>query len=370
MTRRSSGPAAAPVEDRRAGFLRSLDTPAAVIDLAIVERNIARLQRACDRAGVRNRPHVKTHKSVHLARLQRAAGAVGITCQKLGEAEVMAEAGLDDILISYNVVGEPKRARLRALAARCTLTLSCDSGVAAEGYARALAGRDGPTVGVLVECDTGRRRSGVPDPHAAAALARLVAALPGLHFAGLLLYPPDGDLAASAAFVAAAKAACTAQGLPLQVISSGGTPNRGRIGRLGETEYRAGTAIYNDRQMVRAGAAQPGDCALEIAATVVSAPAPGRVLIDAGSKILSSDLGGFDDFGELPDHPQARLYRLAEEHGFVDVSACANPPRVGDVVRVRPNHACVVANLVDRVWCTRDGEPAGTLLVDARGRVS
>lgn len=353
-----------------AGFLRTLDTPVAVVDLAVVERNVARLQQACDAAGVRNRPHVKTHKSVRLARLQLASGASGVTCQKLGEAEVMADAGIRDILVSYNVVGEPKHARLRALAARCTLTLACDSTATAEGYARALAGSVAPPVRVLVECDTGRQRCGVADPQQAAALARTIAALPGLQFDGLMLYPPEGDLAASAAFVEAARAACARLGLPVRVVSSGGTPNRRRIGQLGETEYRAGTAIYNDRQMVRLGAARPEDCALEVVATVVSAPAPGRVLIDAGSKILSSDLGGLSDHGQLVDHPQARLYKLAEEHGFVDVSACERAPQVGEVVRVRPNHACVVSNLVDRLWCTRDGEPCGTLEVDARGRVA
>jgi D-serine deaminase-like pyridoxal phosphate-dependent protein len=282
----------------------------------------------------------------------------------------MAASGIDDILISYNVVGAAKHPRLRALAARCRLTLCCDSAAVADGYAHALQGLPVPPVRILVECDTGRQRCGVSEPEAVAALARHIAALPGLTFGGLLLYPPDGDLAPTIAFVDSARAACAAHGLPLRTISSGGTPNRTRIGQLAETEYRAGTYVYNDRQMVRLGAAAPADCALHVIATVVSRPAPGRLMIDAGSKILSSDLSGFTDHGLLPDHPQARLYKLAEEHGFVDVSACAKPPAVGDVVRVLPNHACVVSNLLDRVWCTRSGRAAGHIDVDARGRVA
>jgi len=347
-----------------------LDTPVALVDLDVVDRNIARLQQTCEQAKVRNRPHIKTHKSVQLARQQMAAGAVGITCQKLGEAEVMAAAGIEDILISYPVVGVAKHSRLRALAGRCRLTLACDSAVVAEGFARAFDGLHAPAVDVLVECDTGRQRCGVSDPREAAALARHIAGLPGLSFAGLLVYPPEGDLTPTRAFVDATRAACVAHGLPLRCVSSGGTPQRVRIGQLGETEYRAGTYVYNDRQMLRMGAATPQDCALHVIATVVSRPAPGRAMIDAGSKILSSDLAGFNDFGLLPDYPPARLYKLAEEHGFVDVSACENPPAVGDTVRVLPNHVCVVSNLLDRVQCTRAGRAAGYLEVDARGLVA
>ncbi len=364
------GPKEGPPVNLSDTFLRTLDTPAALVDLDVVARNIARHQHACTQAGVRNRPHIKTHKSAQIARLQLAAGATGITCQKLGEAEVMAAAGIDDILISYNVAGAAKLPRLRALASRCRLTLSCDNATVADGYARAFDGRDGAPVRVLVECDTGRQRCGVSSPEAAAALAQHIAALPGLAFDGLLLYPPEGDLTPTRAFVEATRSACAAHGLALHTISSGGTPNRARIGQAGETEYRAGTYLYNDRQMLRMGAAAPEDCALHVMATVVSRPDAGRAMIDAGSKILSSDLAGFSDFGLLPDHPQARIYKLAEEHGFVDVSACAHPPQVGDVVRVLPNHVCVVSNLLDRVLALRGGQATDPIVIDARGRVA
>lgn len=345
-----------------------LDTPAAVVDLDIVERNIARLQAACDRAGVGNRPHIKTHKSAVIAQRQLAAGAIGLTCQKLGEAEAMADAGARDLLISYNVVGAAKHARLRALAARVNLTLCCDSRTVADGYSQALGGQG--QVPVLVECDTGRHRCGVNSPEAVAELARHVAGLRGLHFAGVLMYPPDGDLQPSLEFLARARAACARLGLDLRTVCSGGSPNWSQIGALDETEYRAGTYIYNDRQMVRLGAAAAADCALLVFATVVSHPEPGRVIIDAGSKTLSSDLAGFQDFGLLVDHPEARLYKLAEEHGFVDVSQCHRAPEVGEVVRILPNHVCPVSNLFDTLLAVRGGEPVERLVITARGKVN
>ncbi|MFO1298332.1 MAG: alanine racemase [Rubrivivax sp.] len=346
----------------------TLDTPVPVVDLDIAERNIARLQAVCARAGVGNRPHMKTHKSPAMAARQMAAGAVGLTCQKLGEAEAMADAGVRDLLISYNVLGAPKHARLRALAARTGLTLSCDNATVADGYAEALSGLPHGTA-VLVECDTGRHRCGVTTPAAAAELAAHVARLPGLSFAGVLLYPPDGDLQGSIDFLAGLRALCNARGLPLARVCSGGTPNARRIGALGETEYRAGTYVYNDRQMVRQGAATLADCALFVYATVVSHPEPGRVMLDAGSKTLSSDLVGFTDHGLLVDYPEARIAKLAEEHGFVDVTRCARAPAIGEVVRILPNHVCPVSNLFDRLPCARGDVPAGHLDIAARGKV-
>ncbi len=346
-----------------------IDTPAVVIDLDIAQANIARMQARCDAAAVRFRPHIKTHKSAVVASMQRDAGGSGVTCQKLGEAEVLADAGERDILISYNVFGAAKHARLRDLAQRVRLTVCCDSRVVAEGYAQAMQGQSQP-LHVLVECDTGRHRCGVTDPAAAAQLARVVDQLPGLAFEGLLMYPPDGPLQPSIAFVNALRADLAQDGLALRTVSSGGTPNQQQVGQLGETEYRAGTYVYNDRQMVRMGAATFADCALLVYATVVSAPEPGRVMLDAGSKTLSSDLAGFHEFGLLVDHPQARIYKLAEEHGFVNVEDCARAPVVGDVVRILPNHACVVSNLCGQVLTLRHGQPAGNMRIDARGRVA
>jgi D-serine deaminase-like pyridoxal phosphate-dependent protein len=176
--------------DLAARIARDYGTPAVAVDLDRVERNIARLQAACDAAGLKNRPHVKTHKSPALAAMQRDAGAAGITCQKLGEAEVMAQAGFDDILVSYNILGEEKLARLGALMGRARMTVAADNPTVVAGLPRAseISGR---TLDVVVECDTGRRRAGVETAAEAVALARDIASRPGLAFAGFLLYPPE-----------------------------------------------------------------------------------------------------------------------------------------------------------------------------------
>ena len=347
----------------------AFDTPIPVIDLTVVEHNVDRLQALCDRAGVANWPHMKTHKSVDLARLQIARGAAGITCQKLGEAEVMADGGIEDILISYNVLGARRLERLVRLAGRVRLSVACDHARIAEAYSVAFAAA-GLQLRVLVECDTGRGRNGVPDPQAATALACHIDSLPELTFGGLMVYAPDGPVEGTAHFVAEARDLCRAAGLEISEVSNGGTPNLERIGAAGETSYRSGTSIYNDRMMIAAGAAAPGDCALTVYATVVSRYGD-RATIDAGSKSLTSDLGRLTGFGELPDHPGARIVQLAEEHGFLDLSGCADGgPGLGEVVRILPNHACPVSNLFDRVALVRGGSSAGELTINARGRVA
>ena len=351
---------------------REYGTPAVVVDLDRVERNIARLQTACDAAGLANRPHIKTHKSPVLAQMQRDAGARGITCQKLGEAEVMADAGLDDILISYNLLGEEKIGRLAALLRRAKVAVTADNPVVVAGLPRA-AELSGRTLDVVVECDTGRRRAGVETPAEAVALALDIASRPGLAFAGFLLYAPETAIAETQAFLDEALAACRALRLPEpRIISTGGTPNLKNLGRIGgATEHRAGTYIFNDRMMVACGAATLDDCALHVVATVVSRAAPDRGILDAGSKTLTSDPGGgLDGFGLILEHPQARIHKFAEEHGFLDLSACENRPAVGEVVRIVPNHVCVVVNMVDRLVATRGGEIAGEIPVAARGRIA
>lgn len=346
-------------------------TPAVAIDLDRVERNIARLQAACDGAGLKNRPHVKTHKSPDLARMQVEAGARGITCQKLGEAEVMAAAGLDDILISYNLLGEEKIGRLGRLLRTTQVTVAADNPTVVAGLPEAarLAGRD---LDVVVECDTGRRRAGVATPAEAVALATDIAGRPGLGFAGLLLYAPEDAIPETQAFLDEATAGLRAAGIEPRIVSTGGTPNLRNLGRIaGATEHRAGTSIFNDRMMLACGAATLDDCALTVVATVVSRAGDGRGILDAGSKTLTSDPGGgLDGFGLILEHPRARIHKFAEEHGFLDLSACPEPPAIGDVVRVVPNHVCVVVNMVDRLIATRAEAVVGEIPVVARGRIS
>jgi D-serine deaminase-like pyridoxal phosphate-dependent protein len=349
---------------------REYGTPAVAVDLDRVERNIKRLQAACDAAGVANRPHIKTHKSPVIAAMQRDAGAKGITCQKLGEAEVMAAAGFDDILISYNILGEEKIARLAALMGKAEMTVCVDNPVSIDAAADA-AGRAGRPLKVLVECDTGRKRAGVETPAEAVALARAIGERNGLAFAGFLLYPPETAIPQTQVFLDAALAGVRASGLAPSMISSGGTPNIVNLGKLaGATEHRAGTYVFNDRMMMACGAATLEDCALNVVATVVSRAGPDRGILDAGSKTLTSDTGGLDGHGLILEHPQARIAKFAEEHGFLDLSACHARPKVGDVVRIVPNHVCVVVNMMDRLIATRGGEVVGQIPVAARGRIS
>src|SRR5467141_58352 len=238
-----------------AKIARDYGTPAAVIDLDRVERNIARIQAACDAAGVANRPHIKTHKSPTLAKLQIAAGARGITCQKIGEAEVMAEAGIDDILISYNLIGEEEMARLARLQAKANMTVAADNATVIAGLPRA-AELSGRPLSVVVECDTGRKRAGVEMPAEAIALAREIAASKGLIFAGFMLYPTETGWAEAQAFYDEALAGVRPHGLDATMVSTSGSPNLKNLGKLkGATEHRPGTYIYNDRMPVKAGVA-------------------------------------------------------------------------------------------------------------------
>lgn len=349
---------------------REIGTPALMVDLDIVARNIARVQALCEAKGIANRPHIKTHKSVDLARMQREAGAKGITCQKLGEAEVMVEGGFDDIFISYNLLGEEKMARLAALMRKARMSVAADNPLVVEhlGRAAAMAGCD---LFVLVECDTGRKRAGVETPAEAVALARRIAETPGLVFDGLMLYAPEDGAAATNRFLAEAKAGLAAHGLAPRVVSNGGTPNLLTLGAIdGITEHRAGTSIFNDRMMIAAGFARIEDCALAICTTVVSRAGPERGILDAGSKVFTADTGwGLKGHGHILEHPEAEVSRFAEEHGFLDLSRCNDRPAVGDVVRVIPNHVCPVVNVVGRLVLTRGAEIVGTLDVEGRGKL-
>jgi D-serine deaminase-like pyridoxal phosphate-dependent protein len=358
------------LERLKAEIANDFGTPALVIDLERVERNIARVQKLCDQAGLANRPHIKTHKSPALAKMQLAAGAKGITCQKLGEAEVMADAGIDDILISYNLLGEARIRRLAGLLKRVTVTVAADNPTVIEALAGAgkIAGRP---LGVVIECDTGRKRAGVEQPREAIALAHLIKARADLCFQGFLFYPTEQSWPQTRRFYEEALSGVREAGLEPRMVSTGGTPNLVNLGQLaGATEHRAGTYIFNDRMMLACGAATRQDCALSVYATVVSRAAPARGIIDAGSKTLTADTGALDDgFGLILEYPQAKIGGFAEEHGFLDLSGSNDRPRVGDVVRVVPNHVCVVVNMFDRMIAVRGDRIVEVLPVAARGKL-
>ncbi len=349
---------------------REIGTPALVVDLDVVERNIAKTQSLCDAAGVANRPHIKTHKSNRLMQMQLEAGAKGITCQKLGEAEVMAEGGATDIFISYNLLGHEKMARLARLMQQAEMTVAADNPLVVSELAKAaaMAGRE---LRVRIECDTGRKRAGVETTAEAIALGRMIAATPGLKLAGLMVYPPENAADVTNAFVAEVKKALAADGITFDELSSGGTPNLLNLGSLkGQTEHRAGTSIFNDRMMMAAGFASQEDCALTVYTTVVSRGGPERGILDAGSKTLTTETGwDLKGHGLILEHPEAMIARFAEEHGMLDLSRCNDRPVVGEVVRVIPNHICPVVNVVGELVYVRGDEIIGTEDVAARGKL-
>lgn len=351
--------------------LQALDTPFVLVDLDIVDHNIEAAQTFLSRKGLANRPHVKTHKIPQIAMRQLAAGAIGLTCQKISEAEIFADAGCSDIFIPFNILGDVKLARLQALAERVKLTVSADSAETIGGLARWFNRASAP-LGVLVECDTGQHRCGVRRPDDVPALASLIAESPGLHFLGLMTYPPRGYNADVNAWLERARDLCVEAGFPVTTISVGGTPQLPDAGDLKvATEYRPGTYVYNDRSLVAKGLFGWDRCALRVAATVVSCPEENLAIIDAGSKIITTDLMGLEGFGYIPEYPEARLRALNEEHGYLDLTAVGKDrPRIGEVITIIPNHACVVSNMVDSLIFHRGGDVEGCVLVAARGRVA
>lgn len=345
-----------------------IDTPAVLVDLDIAEANIDAYQAHCDAHGLKLRPHIKTHKLPMLARRQIAAGAIGITCQKISEAEAMiAEGGVTDVLLTYNILGAAKLARLRRLAEAVSLTVVCDNAQVARGLSEAFADAPKP-LAVLVECDTGAGRCGVQTPEAAATLAAEIAALPGVRFDGLMTYPPVGRDPEVQAWLTEATQRIIAQGMTVAIVSNGGTPGMWQAQAVpAATEYRVGTYVYNDRSLQARGVCDWSDCALTVLATVVSVPTAGRAIIDAGSKVLTSDLLGLDGFGHVLGRPDIAVSALSEEHGTLTADAIGL--EVGDRVRIVPNHACVVTNMLDHVHLVRGDVAQGTVPVAARGQV-
>jgi D-serine deaminase-like pyridoxal phosphate-dependent protein len=348
--------------------LEDLDTPLVAVDLSRVERNISALQAYCDAHGLDNRPHIKTHKLPFVAHLQVRAGARGLTVQTLGEAETMVAAGLRDLLVTYDLVGEHKARRLARLALLADVRVAVDNDLALATVARAgeLAGRP---IGVLVEFESGKRRQGVLTPYAALALARAAHDSPFLESLGLMTYPSSPEVVG---FVARARELFEADGVPLRVVSAGGTPRMWQAHELtGITEYRAGTSVYHDRKSLVDGSGTLDDVALHVHATVVSLPERDRAVIDAGSKVLTSDLlptGREAGYGLVLEYPDALVAELSEEHAVLDLGACSERPALGERVRVVPNHVCPVSNLVDEVALHQGGTLLARLPVAARGK--
>lgn len=360
--------------------IEDLDTPAVLIDLEVLEANIARQAARAKEAGVKLRPHAKTHKIPGVARMQLAAGAAGIALAKTGEAEIFADAGINDIFLAYPIVGTGKARRLLALSDRVRLSVGADSIEGARTLSEVFAPA-GRTLSVMLKIDCGGNRVGVL-PEQALGVARQIARLPGIELVGVFTHAGQAYQAGTPQSIAAigrhegdavASAAGRLRGAGLEIreVSVGSTPTAPYAMRVpGVTECRPGNYVYHDASQVSLGTCALEDCAMTVVATVVSVPAFDRAVLDAGSKTLSSD----------PLRPQpgghgfligkkSRVSRLSEEHGVVDVVA-GESFQIGERVRVVPNHACVVSNLHDRVFAIRGGRVEGAWPVAARGRVT
>jgi D-serine deaminase-like pyridoxal phosphate-dependent protein len=372
-------------------FVTALPTPQVLVDQNVVARNIARMQATVAAHGKQLRPHAKTHKSPVLARQQIDAGAAGICCAKLGEAEVFAAAGIDDLRLPYPV--HPSNApRVLALIDRVRLSIIVDHADVAGAWSAVLAAA-GRTLDVLVKVDVGFHRCGVdPGQPAALALVRQVAASPGLRLRGLLSHAGHGyhaqsthdlkDIATSeAALLRALASDARRDGIAIEEISVGATPTARFSWELADvTEMRPGNYVYCDRTQVALEAARVEDCALTVLARVVSKPAADRLILDSGSKTLTNDMArGFtpqpgmglvlNDLESAGADPCLLIERLSEEHATVRVTTGHTRLVPGDLVRIVPNHSCVVSNLVDEIRLVDGLRVVQTLPVAARGKI-
>ena len=362
----------------KAETLDALDTPALIVDLDRLEENIARWAAFAREAGVKLRPHGKTHKCVEIARRQLAAGAVGLTLAKIGEAEVMARAGVRDIFLAYEIIGGAKLPRLIALARELRVQVGIDSAEGAEPLARAAAAA-GTVLDVLLEVNTGLGRCGVLPGEDLLVLARRVSGMKGLRIAGIFTYRgyrPDLEAAGreEGEIMVGEAAQLRRAGFAIGEISVGSTPTGRSAGRVaGVTEIRPGTYVFNDATQVRWGSATSDECALAVLARVISRPSKDVAVLDAGSKALTAERGPFSSRGEshgvIRNYPDCQIDRLWEEHGRVQLTDEARRLQVGDLVEVIPTHVCPTVNLAERLVCTRQGRVVETWAVAARAKV-
>ncbi len=358
-----------------------IDTPALVVDLDVMERNLRRVADYSRQHGLRLRPHTKTHKSTRIGRRQLDLGAAGLTVAKVSEAEVMLEAGPSDLLVAYPIIGRRKLERLTAIARKTRVTVALDSVFAARQLSEA-AGAARVEIGVLAETDVGLGRVGVTPGQPLLQLAQCIEKLPHLRLEGIAFYPGQVKdleetglraLAQVAELVRSILADFRAAGVELKIISGGSTPTLFRSHEVeGMTEIRPGTYVFNDVNTVRSGACSLEDCAASILATVVSTARPGQMIVDGGSKTFSSDrLANPADvtFGYIREAPGARFHKMNEEHGYIDVTRGEREFSIGDRVRIIPNHICVAVNLHERVYGIRGEQVEEVWKVEGRGKL-
>jgi D-serine deaminase-like pyridoxal phosphate-dependent protein len=358
-----------------------LATPYICVDRDLLWENLDQLAAYAEQHGLKLRPHAKTHKSRQIAQWQLERGAIGLTVAKPSEAEVFAEI-CDDLLLAYPIVDAARAERVARLVQRVDMKVAVDSAFAVATLSRAAAAA-GSTLGVLVDLDVGLHRTGVQNASAALELAQLVERSPHVELRGLFCYPghiwepaaaQESALNAVAEQLEATLDLWKEHGLNAEIVSGGSTPTayQSHLARH-FTEIRPGTYPFNDMNTVLGGYMALDRCAARIVVTVVSDAVPGQVVIDAGSKTLAADrciLGPDLGFGHVVEYPDARITKLSEEHGQVDVSRCAARPAIGERVSVIPNHICPCVNLQDRVWLKVADDQYEPLTVDARGRLT
>ncbi|HEY0367577.1 MAG TPA: D-TA family PLP-dependent enzyme [Pyrinomonadaceae bacterium] len=362
-------------------LISDLDTPAVIVDLDIMDRNLSRMAAYCREHQLLLRPHTKTHKIPELAKRQLAGGATGITVAKIAEAEVMLDAGITDVLIAYPIVGPEKTTRLARLAERATITVSLDSEEVARGLSEATT-RHGTTVGVLIEMDVGFGRCGIDHEADLLALAGKVVDMPGLEFRGLMFFPghfgvaPDERAAMRVRvneFLKGTLEAFTVAGLPVRIVSGGSTPTAYEGSFFhGVNEVRPGTYIFNDRNTVAVSACTLDDCALSVLVTVVSTAVSGQAVVDGGSKTFSYDRFQARDgsgFGIVKEDPAAAVERFSEEHGHLNIQGSERRYCIGDRLSIIPNHVCTTVNMHDEIYGVRGGRVEEVWRVEGRGKV-
>ena len=359
--------------------VHEVSTPAVVVDMDVVERNLARMAEYCRSHGIGLRPHTKTHKTIEAAQMQLGLGAIGLTVAKVGEAEVMAGSGVHEILVAHPIIGDEKLRRLASLTSRVDVIVAIDSLQTAEALSR-IASEKNCKFGVLVEFDSGSMRCGVAPGQHAAELGKAIARLPNIVMKGLFTYfgsvwgngaERSTEMDRVKADVAKTIEAFRDAGLPLEIVSAGSTP-AAEMSHLvpGITEIRPGTYIYNDLNTYHQGLCTLEECAVRVVTTVVSTAVPGHVIVDAGSKTLSSDLlsaGPKRGYGRVMER-EATLSKLNEEHGFLTADDLTGF-YVGQVLTVIPNHVCTCINMHDEVLLSREGEIVGSWKVAGRGKV-
>lgn len=357
-----------------------LDTPCMVVNERTMQLNIDEMQAQANSFGVHLRPHIKTHKTPQIALRQIAAGAIGITCAKLGEAEVMVDAGITDVLIAYPTIGDLKIKRLLSLMERARIVVAVDSREAAAALSQAMSAAE-RTLEVYIEVDTGQHRSGVLAGSPTVTFGIDVARLPGLRLIGVFSHeghantqPPEfiaGVATAAGEALVETAEELRRHGVDISVVSVGSTPAAAITpGVAGITEMRPGTYVFKDTTAFRYGVFGPDRCAARILATVVSHAAPDRCIFDAGSKTLSLDKShGHPGHGYVIGHPGAIIHALSEEHGWVQIPADDPGFAIGDRVEIIPNHICPTVNLMDELLIVRDGRVIDAWQVAARGKI-